>query len=168
MVILAVFMAAQNVAAGQQLPVGGLTASQRLALVADVRAVLLPEFTSVAEQLAEHGAALAAHGAALAAQGATLAELRTQVASLQVAVTREHNYGCGEGGVRPYVAVPNADGVSVAAGEAPLTCRDDLLALSEARVSRWCAHYGVPAQGSLAQGRRAVAAKLGLAAGVVA
>ena len=160
---LAVLMAAQNVAAGQ-LPIGGLTASRRLALVADVRAALLPEFASVAEQLAEHGAALAAHGAALAAQGATLAELRTQVASLQVA--GEHNYGCGEGGVRPYVAVPN--GLSVAAGEAPLTCRDDLLALSEARVLRWCAHYGVPAQGSLAQGRRAVAAKLGLAAGVVA
>jgi hypothetical protein len=118
-------------------------------------------------QLAQQGTQLAQQGAQLAQQGAQLAQQGTQLASLMTLASKTHNATCGEGGIRPYVPVPNAAGVLAPPGEQPVLNRAALLDLNAPRSVAWCAHYGAPVGGTLAARRALIASQLGLAPGVI-
>jgi hypothetical protein len=123
---------------------------------------------SVAAQLAPLQTQLDAQGQQLATQGQQLADIASGLAETRALACMAYNAQCAEGGARPYVAVPNAAGALAPAGEAPLTSRDALMSLTMPRASAWCVHYGVaPASPTLATRRRAVAAQLGVAPGMV-
>lgn len=105
--------------------------------------------------------------AQLAQQGAQLAQLAAQQAFLMTLASKTHNVTCGEGGIRPYVPVPNAAGVLAPPGEQPLLNRAALLDLNAARSAAWCAHYGAPVDGTLADRHAHIASALGLAPGII-
>jgi len=140
---------------------GGLQAAQLQGLQQSItQAVTAAVTQAMSAQLQPITAQLAQQGAQLAQQGA-------QLASLMTLASKTHNATCGEGGIRPYVPVPNAAGVLAPPGEQPLLNRAALLDLNAPRSVAWCAHYGAPVGGTLAARRALIASQLGLAPGVI-
>ena len=147
---------------------GGLQAAQLQGLQQSItQAVTAAVTQAMSAQLQPITAQLAQQGAQLAQQGAQLAQQGTQLASLMTLASKTHNATCGEGGIRPYVPVPNAAGVLAPPGEQPVLNRAALLDLNAPRSVAWCAHYGAPVGGTLAARRALIASQLGLAPGVI-
>jgi len=161
-------LAALSAAGGlQAAQLQGLQQSITQAVTAAVTQAMSAQLQPITAQLAQQGAQLAQQGTQLAQQGAQLAQQGTQLASLMTLASKTHNATCGEGGIRPYVPVPNAAGVLAPPGEQPVLNRAALLDLNAPRSVAWCAHYGAPVGGTLAARRALIASQLGLAPGVI-
>jgi hypothetical protein len=149
---------AASVSMAQLAGAGGLPAAQAQSLKDELKQAMTQALAAQLQPLTGQ----------LTQQNTQLAQISSNVDSLRILASKTHNATCGEGGVRPYVGVPNGAGVLCPPGEAPLTSRAALLDLSTARAAAWCAHYGIaPVPASLVARRSAVAAALGLAPGVV-
>jgi hypothetical protein len=134
-----------------------LTATQ-----AQTTAAQQQQMQALAQALQSMQAQLQALTAAQAQTTAALAVVLAAVLRSEVTACKAYNSNCRDGGVRPFVPVPNAAGALAPPGLAPLRSFAELEALNDAALTAWCAHYAlvaVPQQ--LAARRRRVAAELG-------
>lgn len=148
---------------------GGVSDAQVARITGDVTQALQ---TSLSAQMQAGFDSLRAEVGALTQK---VGALESKVGALESVVNRSsilaakaYNATCGEGGVRSYTEVPNADGDTCPASEQPLRNRAALMALNLNSAGTWCKHYGVaPLPRSAPARRKAVAAHLGIAPGLI-
>lgn len=86
--------------------------------------------------------------AQLVQQTTQMAQISSNVDSLRILASKTHNATCGEGGLRPFIGVPNEGGALCPPSESLLTSRAAVLGLSAARAGAWCTHYGIDPAGA--------------------